>query len=256
MRLTLGLLRIHSTVRCIKVAFEELLRSFFCHSYSTNVHLFSACAVVHESILTPAPQYTFVKAEWTALVFYMCTQTHAGLSSCWESLTGWGPPGAPANAENVWQRTGRHMSRRWFPSIPCIIAYCCARVTAGVCLCLCVCLTHERACAADETEEAALGWKSPAFTADKDRKPVKYYTHFHSCLSEKRKSGRAQRQRLTSQQQALDSLPSPSLLGMRRFCRWSRQETVNTGRLCQTPASADRHHTFLNNPTSVLLSIF
>lgn len=36
-----------------------------------------------------------------------------------------------------------------------------------------VCLTHERACAADETEEAALGWKSPAFTADKDRNAVK-----------------------------------------------------------------------------------
>lgn len=46
-----------------------------------------------------------------------------------------------------------------------------ACVRAGVCL-RCVCLTHERACAADETEEAALGWKSPAFAADKDRNAV------------------------------------------------------------------------------------
>lgn len=35
----------------------------------------------------------------------------------------------------------------------------------GVRLCQCVRLTHERACAADETEEAALGRKSPTFTA-------------------------------------------------------------------------------------------
>lgn len=35
-----------------------------------------------------------------------------------------------------------------------------------------VCLTHERACAADEAEEAALGWKSSTFAADKDRTAV------------------------------------------------------------------------------------
>lgn len=74
--------------------------------------------VMHQSsytaalITTLAPRYAVVMAERTAPGLYMCTQTHAGLSSRWESLTGWGQPGAPANAEIAWQPTGQHIHPR------------------------------------------------------------------------------------------------------------------------------------------------
>lgn len=115
---------------------------------------------------------------------------------------GGGQPGAPANAENVWRRAGQHMKRRWFPSIPCIIAPLPRALrqqltltwTTGVCLGLpCVSYPWTSPCcrwdwrSSSRVEEPRIYCKTKTETLWAFQ--LKYYTITHSCLTGKRKCG-------------------------------------------------------------------
>lgn len=161
--------------------------------------------------------------------------------------------GAPANAENVWRRAGQHTELIPFHSVHYCFAAACVRACGGssrwrqrhrVCLCLRMCVSYpwrSPCCRWDwrsssRVEEPRICCKTKTETLWAFQ--LKYYTIIHSCLSEKRKCGRAQRQRPTSQQQALHSLTSPSLIGTRKFCNFCK---FDTGRLGQTRQTAITH---------------